>query len=117
MISVAPGETFDLNVWVEGFTGTLSSSDILLGFNILDGDNGLFLDETISDVSHVVDGNGDSAEVYTPTFTAPMEEGMYTLKSYGVTGDVDYFHYIGGDVIVVVTGAVAPLGYLDDIVE
>lgn len=117
VITVSPGETFNLPMWVEDFGGTLSDGDLLLGLNILDGDNGLFISETVSDVAHKVDANGDSTTIYEPQLTAPLEQGMYNLKAYGVTGDVDYLEYVAGDVIVVVSDGIVANGYIDSIIN
>lgn len=119
-ITVERGETFTLTTNVVGFSGNIdiaadSSSDITVGFNILDDDNSEFLSATIADSPHILDVNGDSTTPWiTPVFTVPDDQPLanYSIVAYAVAGTDDRFDWIAGHVRVEVIEDSGPPGPL-----
>lgn len=116
MINVLPGENFTVIGKIANFNGRLVSNDMLIGFNPLDADNGLFLEESTADYL-TIDDKGDSTGSFSVEMTAPTTPGAYTLLSYGVSGSTSYFDYVTGYVSVIVSEGVAGSGYVDGVVN
>ncbi|MFV2015551.1 MAG: lanthionine synthetase LanC family protein, partial [Candidatus Heimdallarchaeota archaeon] len=117
IVYVSPSEVFDISASVSNFGGQISSNDLTIGYNILDGDNSDFLGATVSESSHGMTGV-DSTTPYVQTFTAPATSGTYVLETYAVTGDTDYWDWVHGTIVVFVNdGTKINSDYTQDVID
>ncbi|OLS23038.1 MAG: hypothetical protein HeimC2_27780 [Candidatus Heimdallarchaeota archaeon LC_2] len=117
--AVTPGEAFTVTSWIEGYGADLSGAsgnDLIIGYNILDGDNALFTPATVSFGNFPMVA-GDSTGDYEQAFVAPMEHGTYYLHSYAVGGDTTFFRYIHDFVKVIVSDGYDTTDVVEDIIR
>ncbi|OLS23054.1 MAG: hypothetical protein HeimC2_27940 [Candidatus Heimdallarchaeota archaeon LC_2] len=115
--TVGKDQDFALAISVANFGGDVaveSENDLTIGFNLIDEDNADFIVATIANISHVIDGSGNSVDPWITTFTAPTSVGNYTLVAYAVSSDSDgadpYFEWIRGQIRIEVTEPTGPQG-------
>ncbi|MCE7734778.1 MAG: hypothetical protein GPJ54_07880, partial [Candidatus Heimdallarchaeota archaeon] len=114
---VTPGEVFDISATVSNFGGAISSNDLTIGYNTIDGDNSDFLVATVSEPAHAMTGD-DSTAAYVETFTAPATTGTYIIHAYAVSGTTNYWDWVEGQVVVFVNdGTMINSDYTQDVID